>query len=67
MAGKRFEDVTDKARLNAGPHALQHGLRFLDYDNDGRLDLFVANYLKFDLRPRRSRARIRTASIAACP
>ncbi len=44
-----FEDVTEKAGL------LQKGLRyntgcaFLDYDKDGKLDLFVANYVRLDL------------------
>jgi enediyne biosynthesis protein E4 len=42
-----FEDVTDKAGVSdAGGSAI--GAVFLDIDNDGSLDLFVANYLTFD-------------------
>jgi enediyne biosynthesis protein E4 len=42
-----FEDVTDRAGVaNAGGTAI--GAAFLDIDNDGQLDLFVANYLTFD-------------------
>ena len=42
-----FEDVTDKAGVaNEGGTAI--GAAFLDIDNDGQLDLFVANYLSFD-------------------
>ena len=42
-----FEDVTDKAGVaNAGGTGI--GGAFLDIDNDGYLDLFVANYLSFD-------------------
>jgi len=42
-----FEDVTDKAGVaNTGGTAI--GATFLDVDNDGYLDLFVANYLTFD-------------------
>jgi hypothetical protein len=42
-----FEDVTDKAGVaNAGGTGI--GAVFLDVDNDGYLDLFVANYLTFD-------------------
>jgi hypothetical protein len=46
--GRRFEDVADS--LGLGQHRVRYntGCAFLDYDNDGRLDLFVANYLKFD-------------------
>ena len=42
-----FEDVTDKAGVaNAGGTGI--GGAFVDVDNDGYLDLFVANYLAFD-------------------
>ena len=42
-----FEDVTEKAGVaNLGGTGL--GAVFLDADNDGYLDLFVANYLTFD-------------------
>ena len=48
MNGKRFEDVTAKAHLTQDRVRYNTGCAFLDYDGDGHLDLFVANYLKFD-------------------
>jgi hypothetical protein len=44
-----FEDVTARARLPAGGARWGSGCTFVDYDRDGRADLFVANYLVFDL------------------
>ncbi len=46
--GHGFEDVTAKAGLKQDRVRYNTGCAFLDYDNDGHLDLFVANYLKFD-------------------
>ena len=48
QGGRRFEDITAKAGLKQDRVRYNTGCAFLDYDNDGRLDLFVANYLKFD-------------------
>jgi hypothetical protein len=48
IGGKRFEDVTAKAHLTQDRTRYNTGCAFLDYDGDGHLDLFVANYLKFD-------------------
>lgn len=48
LNGKRFEDVTAKAHLTQDRVRYNTGCAFLDYDGDGHLDLFVANYLKFD-------------------
>jgi enediyne biosynthesis protein E4 len=42
----RFTDVTDEARVGCGSWSL--GAAFADYDGDGDLDLFVANYFVFD-------------------
>lgn len=42
----RFTDVTDEAGVGCGTWSL--GAAFGDYDSDGRLDLFVANYFRFD-------------------
>lgn len=46
--GRRFEDVTERAHLTQDRVRYNTGCAFLDYDNDGHLDLFAANYLKFD-------------------
>jgi hypothetical protein len=48
IGGKRFEDVTAKVHLTQDRVRYNTGCAFLDYDHDGKLDLFVANYLKFD-------------------
>jgi hypothetical protein len=47
--GGRFEDVTARAGLPSGAGRWSSGCTFVDYDRDGKLDLFVAHYLKFDL------------------
>jgi hypothetical protein len=44
-----FSDVTKKAGLVADATRWGSGCTFIDYDRDGKLDLFVANYLKFDI------------------
>ncbi len=43
-----FTDVTRKAGLLSGNTRWGAGCAFLDYDLDGRLDLFVTNYIDFD-------------------
>ncbi len=45
-----FTDVTEKAGLlqNSPTPRWNTGCSFLDYDRDGHLDLFVANYVTFD-------------------
>ncbi|HEV3196514.1 MAG TPA: CRTAC1 family protein [Bryobacteraceae bacterium] len=48
VAGRRFEDVTERAGLRQDRVRYNTGCAFLDYDNDGHADLFVANYLRFD-------------------
>jgi enediyne biosynthesis protein E4 len=45
----RFEDATARAGLPTGGTRWGSGCSFVDYDRDGRADLFVANYLRFDL------------------
>jgi len=48
VGGRRFENVTRQAHLEQDRVRYNTGCAFLDYDNDGHLDLFVANYVKFD-------------------
>ena len=44
-----FTDVTARAGLATRRTRWGMGAAFLDYDRDGRLDLFVANYIDLDL------------------
>jgi len=48
----KFTDVTKEAGLTQpGPKIRWNtGCTFVDYDRDGNLDLFVANYVDFDLK-----------------
>jgi len=43
-----FTDVSNKAGVGGDGTRWGSGAAFFDYDRDGRLDLFVANYLQFD-------------------
>ncbi|GAB4112887.1 MAG: hypothetical protein Kow001_14580 [Acidobacteriota bacterium] len=43
-----FEDATVKAGLVQSRRRWNSGCAFLDYDRDGYLDLFVANYIDFE-------------------
>jgi hypothetical protein len=45
----RFEDVTSRSGLAQRDRRWGAGCSFVDVNRDGRLDLFVANYLRFDL------------------
>jgi enediyne biosynthesis protein E4 len=44
-----FSDVTEKAGVGGNGKRWNSGCAFVDYDRDGRLDLFVANYIDMDL------------------
>src|SRR6266581_3667114 len=43
-----FEDVTEAAGLAGKEVRWGTGCAFVDYNRDGKLDLFVANYVQFD-------------------
>jgi len=43
-----FTDVSEKAGVAGSESRWGAGCCFLDYDKDGHLDLFVANYVNFD-------------------
>ena len=44
-----FTDVSEQAGVAGSGNRWGAGCCFLDYDRDGHLDLFVANYVNFDL------------------
>ena len=46
-----FTDVTEKSGLSVASDEFSwgSGCSFVDYDRDGRLDLFISNYIRFDL------------------
>jgi enediyne biosynthesis protein E4 len=44
-----FTDVTEKAGVATNGKRWNTGCAFVDYDRDGHLDLFVANYIDLDL------------------
>ena len=45
-----FTDVSDKAHVAGTGGAWSTGCAFVDYDRDGKLDIFVATYVDFDLK-----------------
>jgi enediyne biosynthesis protein E4 len=48
-AGGKFTDVTAEAKLPVSGTRYGSGCSFVDYDRDGFVDLFVANYVDLDL------------------
>ena len=44
-----FTDVSEKAGVAGSGKRWNTGCAFVDYDRDGQLDLFVANYIDLDL------------------
>jgi hypothetical protein len=44
-----FTDVSEKAGIAGNGRRWNSGCAFVDYDRDGKLDLFVANYIDMDL------------------
>jgi len=44
-----FADVSEKAGVAGNGKRWSTGCAFVDYDRDGKLDLFVANYIDMDL------------------
>ncbi|HVQ30672.1 MAG TPA: FG-GAP-like repeat-containing protein [Vicinamibacteria bacterium] len=46
----RFEDATAQAGFPTTGTRWGSGCSFIDYDRDGKADLFVSNYLAFDLQ-----------------
>jgi hypothetical protein len=47
LGNGKFEDATARAGMTNDPMRWSTSAAFVDYDNDGRLDLFVCNYVKW--------------------
>jgi hypothetical protein len=43
----KFRDVTDAAKVGGATNDWSTCAAFFDYDNDGKLDLFIGNYVKW--------------------
>jgi hypothetical protein len=67
----RFTDVTRQAGLAQPRTRWNTGCAFVDYDRDGRLDLFAANYIDLDLAtaptPRSGLCRYKGLPVACGP
>lgn len=59
LGGGKFQDITERAGLPVTGTRWGTGCAFLDYDRDGLLDIFVANYVDLDLAnvPRKGSSR----------
>jgi len=61
-----FSDVTARAGVGGG-NIWHSGAAFGDYDNDGRLDLYVAGYLDFDVsHPKADTCEFEGVRVKAC-
>jgi len=49
LGGGKFQDITERRRAAGDGTRWGSGCAFIDYDRDGLLDIFVANYVDFDL------------------
>jgi enediyne biosynthesis protein E4 len=49
LGSGKFEDITERSGLPVNGTRWGSGCAFIDYDRDGLLDIFVANYVDFDL------------------
>ena len=47
LGGGKFADVTEQAGVGGSGKDWSTSAAFFDYDNDGRLDLFVCNYVRW--------------------
>ncbi len=49
LGNGKFQDITERAGLPVAGTRWGSGCTLVDYDRDGLLDIFVANYVDFDL------------------
>src|SRR5277367_5207404 len=49
LGNGKFQDVTERAGLPVTGTRWGSGCAFIDYDRDGQIDIFVANYVDLDL------------------